>query len=77
MLDIQVGDPIIIPKLSIRNGETKHGRYFTIFLATKNPVEFFDGRFFCVKPCLVVKNIFQSLDIYVAIELREISRKLD
>ncbi len=35
MLDIQVGDPIIIPKLSIRNGETRHGRYFTIVICTK------------------------------------------
>lgn len=35
MLDIQVGDPIVIPKLSIRNGEIRHGRYFTIVICTK------------------------------------------
>ena len=35
MLEIKVDDPIVIPKLSIRNGETECGRYFTIVICTK------------------------------------------
>jgi len=35
MLDIAVGDKIVIPKLSIRPGETKDGKYFTVAVCTK------------------------------------------
>ena len=35
MLDIAVGDKIVIPKLSVRSGETKHGKYFTVVVCTK------------------------------------------
>ena len=35
MLNIDVGDKIVIPKLSIRSGETKHGKYFTVVVCTK------------------------------------------
>ena len=35
MLEIEVGTPIVVPKFSIRNGETRHGRYFTIVICTK------------------------------------------
>lgn len=35
MLDIEVGNPIVIPKFSVRPNETKHGRYFTIVICKK------------------------------------------
>ena len=35
MLNIAVGNKIVIPKLSVRSGETKHGRYFTVVTCTK------------------------------------------
>ena len=48
------------------------------FSATKNPDGLLTvGKFFCVKPRLVVEDIFQSLDVHVAIELRKIRRELD
>lgn len=35
MLDIKVGDYIVIPKLSLRFGENKHGDYFSVVVCAK------------------------------------------
>lgn len=35
MLDIEVGDRIVIPKLSLRDSENTPGKYFTVVVCTK------------------------------------------